>query len=70
MTNMTTFERVSWMQTGKGLRTLGNPKTLRHRFAIYCEDIAAGADDLRFTHIAELLDFGEQFRSCEHCLEM
>jgi hypothetical protein len=24
----------------------GNPKTLRHRFAIYCDDIAAGADIL------------------------
>ena len=24
----------------------GNPKTLRHRFAIYCDDIAAGADTL------------------------
>ncbi len=22
----------------------GNPKTIRHRFAIYCDDIAAGAD--------------------------
>jgi hypothetical protein len=24
----------------------GNPKTLRHRFAIYCDDISAGADTL------------------------
>ncbi len=24
----------------------GNPKTLRHRFAIYCDDIAADADTL------------------------
>ncbi len=24
----------------------GNPKTLRHRFAIYCDDIAAGANTL------------------------
>ena len=24
----------------------GNPKTLRHRFAVYCDDIAAGADTL------------------------
>jgi hypothetical protein len=24
----------------------GNPKTLRHKFAVYCDDIAAGADTL------------------------
>ncbi len=24
----------------------GNPKTLRHRFAVYCDDIAAGANTL------------------------
>ena len=29
-------------------------------------DIAAGPDDLRFTHIAKLFDFGKQFRSSEH----
>jgi hypothetical protein len=33
----------------KGNRLLdseGNPKTLRHRFAVYCDDIAAGANTL------------------------
>jgi hypothetical protein len=32
----------------------GNPKTLRHRFAIYCDDIAAGADTLE--ELYELLE--------------
>ncbi len=32
----------------------GNPKTLRHRFAIYCDDIAAGADTLK--ELYELLE--------------
>jgi hypothetical protein len=33
----------------KGNRLLdkeGNPKTLRHKFAVYCDDIAAGANTL------------------------
>jgi hypothetical protein len=32
----------------------GNPKTLRHRFVIYCDDIAAGADTLE--ELYELLE--------------
>ncbi len=32
----------------------GNLKTLRHRFAIYCDDIAAGADSLE--ELYELLE--------------
>jgi hypothetical protein len=32
----------------------GNLKTLRHRFAIYCDDIAAGADTLE--ELNELLE--------------
>ncbi len=32
----------------------GNPKTLRHRFAIYYDDIAAGADTLE--ELYELLE--------------
>ena len=37
----------------------GNLKTLRHRFAIYCDDIAAGADSLE-----ELYDLLEALISC------
>jgi hypothetical protein len=39
----------------------GNPKTLRHRFAIYCDDIAAGADTLE-----ELYDLLEALICCCH----
>jgi hypothetical protein len=37
----------------------GNPKTLRHRFAIYCDDISAGADTLE-----ELYDLLEALICC------
>ena len=39
----------------------GNPKTLRHRFAIYCDDIAAGADTLE-----ELYELLEALICCCH----
>ena len=39
----------------------GNPKTLRHRFAIYCDDIAAGANTLE-----ELYDLLEALICCCH----
>ena len=39
----------------------GNPKTLRHRFAIYCDDIAAGADTLD-----ELYELYEALICCCH----
>ncbi len=39
----------------------GNPKTLRHRFAIYCDDIAAGADTLE-----ELYELYEALICCCH----
>ncbi len=37
----------------------GNPKTLRHRFAIYCDDISAWADTLE-----ELYDLQEALICC------
>ncbi len=39
----------------------GNLKTLRHRFAIYCDDIAGGADTLE-----ELYDLLEALLCCCH----
>ena len=39
----------------------GNLKTLRHRFAIYCDDIAAGADTLE-----ELYELLEALLCCCH----
>ena len=39
----------------------GNPKILRHRFAIYCDDIAAGADTLE-----ELYELLEALICCCH----
>ena len=39
----------------------GNPKTLRHRFAIYCDDIAAGAATLE-----ELYELLEALICCCH----
>ena len=37
----------------------GSPKTLRHKFAVYCDDIAAGANTLE-----ELYDLYEALLSC------
>jgi hypothetical protein len=37
----------------------GNLKTLRHKFAVYCDDIAAGADSLE-----ELFDLFEALICC------
>ncbi len=37
----------------------GSPKTLRHRFAVYCDDIAAGAETLD-----ELYDLYEALLCC------
>jgi hypothetical protein len=42
----------------------GNPKTLRHKFVIYCDDIAAGADTLE-----ELYEFLEALICCRHRVE-
>ena len=39
----------------------GNPKTLRHKFAVYCDDIAAGANSLE-----ELADLFEVLICCCH----
>jgi hypothetical protein len=39
----------------------GNLKTLRHRFAVYCDDIAAGADTLE-----ELYELFEALICCCH----
>jgi hypothetical protein len=37
----------------------GSPKTLRHKFAVYCDDIAAGANTLE-----ELYDLYEALLCC------
>ena len=37
----------------------GSPKTLRHKFAVYCDDIAAGANSLE-----ELYDLYEALLCC------
>ena len=39
----------------------GNDKTLRHKFAVYCDDIAAGANTLQ-----ELADLFEALICCCH----
>ncbi len=48
MTNVTIFGLVRLLDAnGERLKDAeGNPKTLRHKFKIYCDDIAAGADTL------------------------
>ncbi len=51
-------------ESGNQLRdSEGNLKTLRHRFAIYCDDIAAGADTLE-----ELYELFEALICC--CVEL
>ncbi len=59
-TRTITSESVSLMRMASGSRTLKeNSKTLRHRFAIYCDDISAGADTLE-----ELYDLLEALICC------
>jgi hypothetical protein len=52
----TTCAAASYLDAnGKRLKDAeGNPKPLRHRFVIYCDDIAAGADTLE--ELYELLE--------------
>jgi hypothetical protein len=47
-------------KSGKSLLdSNGSPKTLRHKFAVYCDDIAAGANSLD-----ELYDLYEALLCC------
>jgi hypothetical protein len=41
----------------------GNLKTLRHRFAVYCDDIAAGANSLNYSRYLYVVVTRLEFKS-------